>query len=526
MPRDNFTAKVVERLRTRVAHKCSNPDCRVPTVGPGKEPLSIANIGKASHIAAASPGGPRYVTTMTSGERSSISNAIWLCSNCATEIDVHEDSYSITLLQEWKRLAEDAANTEKGKRPPHPDDARNQLVAALSGMPAPFTCTAIPNVHSASEQALHILDPRFRIETSYRDKTTTYNVHALENVNFNLNVPVPLAKEWHAALENLFDHGQDAKLPAAGVEVNGLPLLEKMLSSQMQDSASIRIESDKKPAVLKLKLLKPETQQFEQFDDITGNVSYGRKSLTFEGTACGRLLQMSLNIPWERLGHNIGFNLTVRLDEWDKRDLRYLPHFDKLLHLIEMLVSWWQIDIGLEIEGLPVLRAKANFPAEADDVWSSSHLALSHIALIRKIVAYMDATVTYASGYTITQADFQRIMEVVDIIEGRRVFDRSAMKENPTCQLIAQDEASNIRYLTENKSNGVIAIRSDDGEKIIVFGQTIQMPKMEVRFDGVCPKIRQGDVSTIKDGDVVQVELEPTDGFQCRFKYLNDKEFA
>ncbi len=522
MPRDNFSAKVVDRLRTRVAHKCSNPNCRVPTVGPGKEPLAVANIGKAAHIAAAAPGGPRYVATMGASERSSIYNAIWLCSNCATRIDVDQDKYPITLLHEWKRLAEHAADAEKGKRPPHPDDARNQLVAALSGMPAPFTCTAIHNIHSATEQALHGIDSRLRIETAYNQKSTTYIVHALENVNFNLNVPAPLAKEWHEAIQNLLDHGQDAKLPAAGVEVTGLPILEQMLSNLMQDSACIRLESYKKPAVQKLKLLKPDTQQSERFDDIVGNVSFGCKSLTFEGAACSGLILISLNIPWEQFGHGITFNLMVRFDEWDKVDLRYLPHFDKLLQLFEMLVADWQIDIGLEIEGLPVLRAKANFPAEANDVWASSHLVLSHISLIRKIAAYMDTTVMYVSGYTITQADFLRIMEVVDIIEGRRVFDRLALNENPTCHLIAQDGVSNIRYLTENDIDKTIAIRTDNGEEIVAFGQTIKMPNIEVQLDGVRPKIRHGDVSAIKDGDVVLVEWEPSAEFRCSFRYLKD----
>ena len=521
MPRDNFSAKVVDRLRTRVAHKCSNPDCRVPTVGPGNEPLTVANIGKAAHITAASPGGPRYAVTMGTSERSSINNAIWLCSNCATKIDVDQDKYPITLLHEWKDLAEHAADVEKGKRPPHPDDARNQLVAALSGMPVPFTSTAIHNVHSATEQALHGIDSRLRIETSYSHKSTTYIVHALENVNFNLNVPAPLAKEWDQALQNFLDHGQDANLPAAGVQITGLPLLEQMLSNLMLDSACIRLESYKKQAVQKLKLLNPVTGQYERFDDIVGNASFGRKSLTFDGTACSGLILISLNIPWEQFGHDVTFNLTVRFDEWEKRDLRYLPHFDKLLHLFEMLVSDWQIDIGLEIEGLPVLGARADFSAEADDVWSSSHVLLKHIALIRKIAAYMDATVMYVSGYTITQADFLRIMEVVDIIEGRLIFDRLALNKNPTCHLIAQDGVSNIRYLTENDLDKTIAIHSDGGE-IVAFGQTIQMPNIEVKLDGVRPIIRHDDVSGITDGDVILVEWEPSAEFRCSFRYLKD----
>jgi len=522
MPRDNFSAKVVERLRTRVAYKCSNPDCRVPTVGPGNEPLAVANIGKAAHITAAAPGGPRYVATMTPNERSSINNAIWLCSNCATKIDVDRDKYPVTLLQEWKRLAEHTADSEKGKRPPHPDDARNQLVAALSGMPVPFTRSAIHNVHSATEQALHNFDPRFHIETSYNNKVTTYLVHALENVNFKLKVPVPLVNEWHKALQSLLDHGRDVVLPAGGVEINGLPLLEQMFSGVMQDSACIMLESKKRPAVQKLKLLHPNTQLFEQFDDLVGYVSLGRKSLTFEGTACGNLLAVSLNIPLEKAGDGMTFKLTVRFSEWDKYDLRYLPHFDKLSHLFEILMSGWLIDIGLEIEGLSVLRGKVNFSSGLDEI-GSPYFTFQYIALIRKIAAYMNTTVMYVPGNAITQADFQHVLEIVDIIEGRSSFDKSALNSNPTCHLIAQDGTSNIRYLIEDELIGAVAIRADDEEKVIAFGQEIQMPKKEVQLNGVRPKVHQADMSTLKDGDVVLVEWEPSEEFRCSIRYMKDE---
>ena len=82
--------------------------------------------------------GPRCDGSLSNAERSSIRNAIWLCSNCATEIDVNKARYSVELLHEWKRKAEALADAEKGKRQPHADDARNELIAAFSGLPVPF----------------------------------------------------------------------------------------------------------------------------------------------------------------------------------------------------------------------------------------------------------------------------------------------------------------------------------------------------------------------------------------------------
>ena len=67
------------------------------------------NTGIAAHITAASPGGPRYDPAFSSDERREISNAIWLCSNCAKLIDSDIKHYTVELLRHWKSEAEEKA---------------------------------------------------------------------------------------------------------------------------------------------------------------------------------------------------------------------------------------------------------------------------------------------------------------------------------------------------------------------------------------------------------------------------------
>src|SRR6266700_914893 len=85
--RDNFSAKTVRILQSRVACRCSNPECRRPTSGPGLEEDRSVNVGVAAHITAAAEGGPRYDNTLTSGDRKAGANGIWLCQICAKLID-------------------------------------------------------------------------------------------------------------------------------------------------------------------------------------------------------------------------------------------------------------------------------------------------------------------------------------------------------------------------------------------------------------------------------------------------------
>lgn len=104
--RDDFSSKTKDELAKRVAYRCSNPQCRITTIGPKDGSNGIVNIGEAAHICAASPGGKRYDNNMSSEERSSYDNGIWLCSNCAAMIDRDENNYTVEKLHKWKQEAE------------------------------------------------------------------------------------------------------------------------------------------------------------------------------------------------------------------------------------------------------------------------------------------------------------------------------------------------------------------------------------------------------------------------------------
>lgn len=110
--REDFNNNVKFLLARRVAFRCCNSDCRKITSGPQTDPKKALNIGVAAHITAAAPKGPRYDPSITSEERRSDSNGIWLCHNCAKLIDNDEKRYTIDLLRDWKEQAERAALRE------------------------------------------------------------------------------------------------------------------------------------------------------------------------------------------------------------------------------------------------------------------------------------------------------------------------------------------------------------------------------------------------------------------------------
>lgn len=109
--RDDFTQATAQRLAKRVGFKCSNPDCRKPTSGPGSDGGTVS-LGVAAHITAASQGGPRFNEHLNGEGRRAAENGIWLCQQCSRLVDADDSAYDVADLIEWKTFAESAAAVE------------------------------------------------------------------------------------------------------------------------------------------------------------------------------------------------------------------------------------------------------------------------------------------------------------------------------------------------------------------------------------------------------------------------------
>jgi hypothetical protein len=114
--RDGFSKDVKDTLSKRVGLLCSNPECRVLTMGPNTEAMKATNIGVAAHITAASSGGPRFDETISPEARASILNAIWLCQSCAKLVDNDPLKYTVHLMTKWKITAEEYAESLLNKK--------------------------------------------------------------------------------------------------------------------------------------------------------------------------------------------------------------------------------------------------------------------------------------------------------------------------------------------------------------------------------------------------------------------------
>jgi hypothetical protein len=110
----DFNRATVETLAKRAAFKCSNPDCRVATVGPNSDPTKATVIGEAAHILGARQNAKRHDPDMSDSARAEITNAIWLCRNCHKLVDSDAERYESSVLFAWRERHEEFVLLELG----------------------------------------------------------------------------------------------------------------------------------------------------------------------------------------------------------------------------------------------------------------------------------------------------------------------------------------------------------------------------------------------------------------------------
>ncbi|PAL20028.1 HNH endonuclease [Acetobacter syzygii] len=151
----DFSKSTIDTLAQRAGFQCSNPACRVNTVGPNGNVSKSTVIGEAAHIKGAKPGAKRYDSSMSDAERAAISNGIWLCRNCHGLIDRDEVTFTADVLFRWRSEHEEQIAKKLGARelPQQSittDIRRERDVASMRQL---MSCLNIP----ALEQHIHQL---------------------------------------------------------------------------------------------------------------------------------------------------------------------------------------------------------------------------------------------------------------------------------------------------------------------------------------------------------------------------------
>lgn len=107
--RDRVPAAQEKVVISRSGNRCAYPGCGLDlTIDPLAEGDRPKATGKVAHIAAASPGGPRFDPKMTAAERGSAENLIYLCGPHHDAVDTQLQYHTREFLLEAKHVHEAA----------------------------------------------------------------------------------------------------------------------------------------------------------------------------------------------------------------------------------------------------------------------------------------------------------------------------------------------------------------------------------------------------------------------------------
>ncbi|MSM38685.1 MAG: hypothetical protein GJT30_03555 [Geobacter sp.] len=504
--RDDFTQDTIARLRLRVAGRCSNPACRVPTTGPTSDPQKVNNIGVAAHICAAAPGGPRYNTSMTSEQRKDIENGIWLCSSCSTDIDRDPVLYKEDVLHQWKAETERLAREEMGKKLPDKNDAINTVAAALTGLPTSFIPNAIENVCVASSRALENLDPRFQVKASYEKGHTAFSIYAKENVKGNLVINSEFGQEFTDKYKDLIAHGKTLEIDSRAIKITGSKLLEEIFTEAKKGVFQI-IPSLRKPASQKLWLVSNDKSDIFILDDLVGEITLGEDSFSFKGYAFNRLLEFSFTHLHSDINlKDLNFSIIVDFNCWNGQQVSSMQYFDKIYKFFELLiVQEWQLLTKFEIEGREIFTGKSpNF----GDGLRNLYVTFRYIYLAKEVLKYMGIELQFNSNFEYSEEVHDLLWEIYKVATGQNVYSVDDINDNPRCVLIADEQLTNISYLSNVTEAVPIKIEQHITREIDIFGQKIAMPPLIHTFTKVKPRLI-GDISSIMPNQEVPIEWVP-----------------
>lgn len=472
-------------------------------------------VGVAAHIHAAAPGGPRYLATMSSGERRSIQNGIWLCGVCGTWVDRDVDACSADRLRTWKAEAEAAAAREMNTRLPSPGDATAQLVAALSGQSTRFLPTVVGNAHRAAATALEQLDPRFEVSSKYERNTTTFTLHARETVSFQMAVPKDRRDEWRNKLIGLIQHGLTAELDATGVNVAGSPLLEAVFQDDGVSPSVIRIESRGYPVRVKLAAVETAGRR-HAFDDVLAKLTPGQTSFRVVGDLWDGLAELTIQATHTHTPWSGRFGLHIDYRQWVGKDIRRLPYMDAVVEFFRQADGGARLDIQVLNKGERLMGLFVDFDdLTRDTPWRAPFL--EYLARASEVVRVAGAAIEVPTHVTISPEDVEALERAHDMVIKRRRLERDDIVGRPSFPLSAMAGGENIHRLRKNDRISDIHFEQTNQTELVIFGQTIQLPLMTIAFHGVIPRVVD-DRASFDEGDLVQVELELSDEFWMSFE--------
>lgn len=414
--RDNFPRAMAEKLARQVAHICSNPECRVQTVGAKGSGDGVTSIGVAAHICAAAAGGPRYDEHQSFEERTGADNGIWLCNNCSRNVDNDELNFAVTVLHAWKAAAIADAKNRVGKKVINDADVESRLASAFRTLPSAQSLFAISNVHRATQQYLEELDARLHVDTTHGPGGTSYEIRAKVDVPLKMTWTPEDPEDHVRQFQGVLEQGRSARLNFTALSMSGSALLEQLIGQSGPGVLHIIPHAD--AAMVRL-MVENENQHFEELVVGDGVLTQGTKQLNLEATFFQSALRIGLSSAFA--GET---TVTVALEylNWNAVDIRYLRDFEHLCQLFDVLKSGRRIRLEAADQKGNRLQQDLDLSNQGDFLSGHQHW-LRYIELARAIADRYSLQILCNVAHQVTPEEYTALFDATQTCEGKKTHD-------------------------------------------------------------------------------------------------------
>lgn len=483
--RDDFKTTVVKTLRDRVNNLCSNPDCGNLTVEPQKTDNNKINItGTAAHICAAAVGGPRYDESMSSEERKSINNGIWLCNHCARKIDTEPKAYTVALLKEWKKKAELKVLVNSNK-PLYTETQLTKTInskvleSQMSGKNfGSVASNSLNSISKAVQEELRILDPRISILCNHINNETHYIIDVVEDSEEPVNVTFKPSDsyEYREKYSKLIEHGESFKTSLETFKSNS-DALNAIFPSEIKDGILI---------------IKP-TQNYKAFIEITdenkniileleNEFIIGSKSFSIYAKKFDNLFSISLEKILFTRQENIETktDISINFSNWQNKDLRYLPYFDQIKKAYIKIQDAKNVNLKILVEGYEVYSASSN---KIPDQVSSIVNFLKYTECCRKIAKKLNIVIPFSIDVNFTSREHRQLFEVAERLSSS--IEQKKFKGSMVVKPISRQE---IEKIFERDNLEIIMYQTLPISDLNIFGRIVNFD-VYLKHIFISPKI-------------------------------------
>ncbi|WP_175995729.1 hypothetical protein [Burkholderia stabilis] len=454
--RDDFSQKVKQALAERVNFHCSV--CDAPTLGPKTGTTDKRfSLGKAAHIKAAAPGGPRYDENQTPAQRSAIENGLWACATCADLIDRDPGAYEVADLLRIKADAEWQAGTRAG-RPPG------------SHLPALQTPTAIQRAVAVfcRQEAVRQerLDPRFNVSVRMGETGPVYELMARESVEGRLVVGTRGKRQDVEALRELMEYGGDQVFEGLDVRMEGSPLFPS------RDVAVTRLQVSSQPRPITMTVVLDSDASVPLYLEFSGNATHGNKGFRFTGSCLGAMLSVTVTAHFA--GKSPDFTMNFDFRSWERKPIRQLSHFARLRQILQLMVKPIPVRVQYTHEGV-----ESDFGSGIVDGGERFRILrafMTEVDNLRKLDSFFDLGLAMPADLGDVLRDQGYISQLLAMID----IDKA---DDPTVEisLVPSEPTGPLHELIVSQKPG--AVRFNQELNVRVFGRDYGPFELEV----TCP---------------------------------------